>query len=180
MKKVIENDYDVEEKAIADKVSQGELNKLSKRHRILKKAIRVSTLAVNRTAKLMLNPRPGQSGYFNAKNLEREIKRILAPFPEYKLNKVVVPKDSKDESKDLNYARVFFDLKQHNSIDDIRELLEKDVEFTTNAEVVPFNPPPKYSNMLYINNFVKRGESGTGLELEIKEFFRKLNPTWEI
>jgi len=181
VKEAIEADIDEEERALASKASQSELNKLGKKHRILKKTIRVSTLAVNRTSKLMLEPKAGLAGgYFNVKNLEREIKRILAPFAEFKLNKVVIPKDPKDQSKDLPYARVFFDLRQQTAIDDVREQLEKDVDFSKNVEVKPFNPPPKYSNMLYINNFVKRGESGKGLELEIKEFFRGLNPTWEI
>jgi hypothetical protein len=43
-----------------------------------------------------------------------------------KLTKVVIPKDPKDETKNLNYARVFFDLAQANQICNIKEILEKD------------------------------------------------------
>lgn len=182
VKTVIESDYDQEEKAIANKAPQSEINKLTKRHRILKKALRVSFLAVNRTSKLMLRPKSTgvPAGYFNVKNIEREIKRILAPQVDFKLSKVVIPKDPKDSSKDLDYARVFFDLKDQRAIDDIKELLEKDDDFTKNVEVLSFRPPPRNSNMLYINGFVKKGESSKGLELEIRDFFSKLNPKWEI
>lgn len=182
VKLLIDADCDQEEKAIANKVPQAELNKLPKRHRILKKPIRVSFLAVNKTSKLMLKPKQadGPEGYFSSKNLEKEIKRILGPFPDYKLNKIVVPKHPKDEQKNLDYARVFFDLRQHNTIDDIKELLEKDNDFSKHVEVMEFVPPPKYSNMLYINNFLKKGESSKGLELEMKDFFSKLNGAWEI
>jgi hypothetical protein len=48
VKDVIEKDCEAEEKAIAAKAPQAELDKLKSRHRILKKVIRVSSLAVNR------------------------------------------------------------------------------------------------------------------------------------
>lgn len=166
VKTVIDSDYDQEEKAIANKASQSDISKLGRRHRILKKAFRVSFLAVNRTSKLILRPKSASvsTGYFNSRNIEREIKRVLAPYQDFKLNKVVVPKNPKDANKDLEYARVFFDLKEQKTIDDIKEILEKDDEFTKNISVDPFNPPPKYSNMLYINNFVSKGEKCAGLE----------------
>jgi hypothetical protein len=38
----------------------------------------------------------------------------LAGALDYKLNKVVIPKDPKDETKHLSYARVFFELSHSN------------------------------------------------------------------
>lgn len=70
---------------------------------------RISSLAVNKTSKLILKPiynktspnadaelKKVRDEYFNVKNLEQEIKRLVAENAEYKFIKVVIPRDSKD------------------------------------------------------------------------------------
>jgi hypothetical protein len=116
--------------------------------------------------------------YFTVRNLQKEIKRILAIVPDSELNKVVIPKDPKDQTKDLNYARVFFDLVQLNQIDAIKEALEMDETFNKNVEVLTFKPPPKNVTMLYVKGFAKPGDNLDKMDTELKEFFQKLNPTW--
>ncbi len=62
VKAAIERDRDAEEKAIKEGASAAELSKLGKKHKIVKKAIKVSPLAVNESSKLMLKPKLAKTG----------------------------------------------------------------------------------------------------------------------
>lgn len=181
MRELIERDSEAEEQAIALKLPESELRKLSRRHRILKKAIRVSSPLVNRSSMLLLRPKKA-NGFFNSKNLTREIKRIIAPRNDWKLNKVVIPRDPKDNEKELDYGRAFFDLTQISLIDDIKDALEKDATFSENVEVHSFEVKDKVSNMLYVKGFAKRGEeiNEKDMEIDLRNFFKELNPAWNI
>lgn len=91
---------------------------------------------------LLLRPKKA-NGFFNSKNLTREIRRIIAPRNDWKLNKVVIPRDPKDNEKELDYGRAFFDLTQISLIDDIKDALEKDATFSENVEVHSFEVKDK-------------------------------------
>jgi hypothetical protein len=130
VKEVIEKDREEEEKAIAEKKPASFLNTLKNRHKIIKKAFKVAPLANNDYSKILLKPRydknaPGSNEvlkkireeYFNDKNLEQEIKRIVAVNPEYRFNKVIIPKNPKNESEELPYARAYFDLYVRGQVD---------------------------------------------------------------
>ena len=176
MRELIERDSEAEEQAIALKLPESELRKLSRRHRILKKAIRVSSPLVNRSSMLLLRPKKA-NGYFNSQNLTREIKRIIAPRIDWKLNKVVIPLDPKDNEKEQTMV-----FTQISLIDDIKDALEKDATFSENVEVHSFEVKDKVSNMLYVKGFAKRGEeiNEKDMEIDLRNFFKELNPAWNI
>lgn len=92
------------------------MKKLSRRHKVLLKPIKVSSLNLNEFSKLLLKPKVAattqegleklQKEYFNDSNLEKQIRRIL---PDVQFNRVVVPRDQKTDQP-LPYARAYFDL----------------------------------------------------------------------
>lgn len=186
VKRVVEEDRDEEEKAIREKRPQVEIDKLKKRHRIIKKAIRIAPLAINDESKLILKPKydknaPNakevlkkiQDEYFNVKKLEEEIKRIVKVNQDYRFNKVVIPKDPKDGSQDVPYARAYFDLYMRNQIEEIKDLLDKDEEFKKRVDAMTYKPLyPNNSNMLYVKGLLKIGEpSDPELNEELRATF---------
>ena len=86
----IEHDRDEEEKAIAEKRPEAEIASLRKRHKILRRTIKISSLALNTSMKLLLKPKLNKESptyraelqqmfetYFNEKSLTDEVKRII-------------------------------------------------------------------------------------------------------
>ena len=130
---------------------------------------------------LLLRPKKS-NGFFTVKNLTKEIKRVIATRPDWKLNKVVIPRDPKEPEKELDYGRAFFDLAQISFIDDIKEALEKDTVLSENVEIISFEVKDKVSNMLYVKGFALRGEkiNQKDMEVDLRNFFKELNPTWNI
>ena len=116
VREAIQKDTEEEQKAINNGASAEELKKLSRRHKVLLKPIKVSSLNLNEFSKLLLKPKVAastqegleklQKEYFNDANLEKEIRRLV---PDAQFNRVVIPRDQKTD-KPLPYARAYFDL----------------------------------------------------------------------
>ena len=185
VRECIQKDTEAEAQAVANGATDAELKKLSRRHKILLKPIKVSSLNLNEFSKLVLKPKivdpsalaKEQKEYFNDSNLEKEIKRLV---PDSKFNRVIVPRDQKSEES-LPYARAYFDLENKDEINNIKELLERDEVFSKHIQVLPFIPfIPTNSNTLYVKGLVKAGEVVDNLTHEFHEFFKSLNPDWKI
>lgn len=102
VREAIQKDTEAETQAIANGATEADLKKLSKRHKVLLKPIKVASLNLNEFSKLLLKPKVSattkealekiQKDYFNESNLEKEIKRLI---PDSKFNRVIVPKNQK-------------------------------------------------------------------------------------
>lgn len=150
-----------------------------------------------------------EARYFNDENLEKEVERIIKPLlgGSVEVNKIAIPQSKKDK-KPLRYARVFFyvsNIKEGSEIATrattadsipfdhtkneyekilsfINELLKSDPQFSRycNSEIYEYTKKNQ-SNVLHIKGIKNNPkEDPAALAEEIKEFFQKQNPQWNI